>query len=70
MRDGLEMRSTGGSRLAQTMQAANTPMMRLGLLEGGLNEGVLASGQVVGAISDIPTCRDLIERTVSEPPGR
>jgi NAD(P)H-dependent flavin oxidoreductase YrpB (nitropropane dioxygenase family) len=67
LRDGLEMGSTGGRGLAQIMQAANTPMMmRLGLLEGDLSEGVLASGQVVGAISDIPTCRDLIERTVSQ----
>jgi NAD(P)H-dependent flavin oxidoreductase YrpB (nitropropane dioxygenase family) len=67
MRDGLEMRSTGGRSLAQMMQAANTPMMmRLGLIEGDLSAGVLASGQVVGVISDIPTCRDLIERTVAQ----
>ncbi len=33
---------------------------------GDLKTGVFLAGQVVGRISDIPTCRELIERTVTE----
>ena len=41
--------------------AANTPMLlRAGLVEGRTDTGVLAAGQVVGAIDDLPTCAALI----------
>ncbi len=67
MRDGFEMRRTGGRNLAQLMQAANTPtMMRVGLIEANPDDGVLASGQVVGVIDDLPGVAELIERTVAD----
>jgi NAD(P)H-dependent flavin oxidoreductase YrpB (nitropropane dioxygenase family) len=35
-------------------------------LEGELDEGFVWAGQVVGLINDVPTARELIERTVTE----
>ena len=52
---------------AQMMLAANTPMMlKAGLVEGDTDAGVLASGQVVGVLDDLPTCEELIDRVVTE----
>jgi NAD(P)H-dependent flavin oxidoreductase YrpB (nitropropane dioxygenase family) len=47
--------------------AANTPMLlRAGLVEGRTDAGVLASGQVVGMIHDLPTVAGIVEGTVAE----
>jgi len=35
-------------------------------LEGDLDKGFLAIGQVVGRINDIPTCQEIIDKTISE----
>ena len=65
-KDGREMRKTQGRSMAQMVLAANTPMMlKSGLVEGDTNAGVLASGQVVGVIDDLPTCDELISRVVT-----
>ncbi|WP_346384957.1 nitronate monooxygenase [Nocardioides sp.] len=65
-RDGREMRKSQGRSMAQMALAANTPMMlRAGLVEGDTGAGVLASGQVVGVIDDLPSCEELIERIVT-----
>jgi NAD(P)H-dependent flavin oxidoreductase YrpB (nitropropane dioxygenase family) len=46
--------------------AANTPtMLKAGLVDGDTDAGVLASGQVVGLINDLPTCEELIDRVVT-----
>lgn len=37
-----------------------------GLYDGDVHRGLFWSGQVVGRINDIPTCQELIERTVRE----
>ncbi|GAA0277409.1 NAD(P)H-dependent flavin oxidoreductase [Cryptosporangium japonicum] len=51
----------------QTMLAANTPMLlRAGLVEGDTGAGMLASGQVVGMIDDLPSCAELIEGIVAD----
>src|SRR3546814_145335 len=66
-RDGREMKKNQGRSLAQMTLAANTPMMlKAGLVEGDTNAGVLASGQVVGVLDDLPTCEELISRVVAE----
>jgi len=66
LRDGREMRKNQGRTLAQMALAANTPMMlKAGLVEGDPAAGVLASGQVVGVIDDLPTCEELIDRVVT-----
>jgi len=65
-KDGRQMRKTQGRTLGQMALAANTPMMlKAGLVEGDTGAGVLASGQVVGVIDDLPTCEELIDRVVT-----
>ena len=64
--DGREMRRAQGRSLSQTALSANTPMMlKAGLVEGDTSAGVLASGQVVGVIDDLPSCEELIDRMVT-----
>lgn len=64
--DGRAMKHGQERSWAQMVLAANTPMMlRAGLVEGDPDAGVLASGQVVGVIDDLPTCEELIDRVVT-----
>jgi hypothetical protein len=47
--------------------AANTPMLlKAALVDGKVESGVMASGQVVGVIDDLPTCQELIDRIVTQ----
>jgi NAD(P)H-dependent flavin oxidoreductase YrpB (nitropropane dioxygenase family) len=47
--------------------AANTPMMlRASMVDGRLDIGTLASGQVAGVIDDVPSCAELVQRIVAE----
>jgi NAD(P)H-dependent flavin oxidoreductase YrpB (nitropropane dioxygenase family) len=65
--DGRAMRKQQGRSLAQMTLAANTPMMlKAGLVAGDTDAGVLASGQVVGVIDDLPSCEELLDRVVTE----
>ena len=65
--DGYRMRKEQGRSLGQMALAANTPMMlKAGLVEGDTSAGVLASGQVVGVIDDLPSCEELVDRVVTE----
>ena len=61
------MRKEQEPRSAQMSLAANTPMMlKAGLVEGDTDRGVMASGQVVGVIDDLPTCEELLDRVVTQ----
>jgi len=65
--DGRAMKHGSDRSWAQMVLAANTPMMlKAGLVEGNPDAGVLASGQVVGLIDDLPSCEELIDRVVAE----
>jgi len=65
-REGRAMRKAQGRTLAQMTLAANTPtLLKAGLVEGDTAAGILASGQVVGVIDDLPTCEELIDRMVT-----
>lgn len=67
MADGRAMKHGQDRSWAQMVLAANTPMMlKAGLVEGDPSAGVLASGQVVGVIEDLPTCEELIDRVVTQ----
>ncbi|WP_375385238.1 NAD(P)H-dependent flavin oxidoreductase [uncultured Microbacterium sp.] len=47
--------------------AVSTPhRLRAGLVDGDAGAGVLASGQVVGVIDDLPTVEELVDRIVRE----
>lgn len=57
--------------LAQTMMAANAPMIiQKAMVEGDAKEGVLPSGQVAGLIRDLPTCQDLLGAIVHDAEAR
>ena len=66
IKDGQSMKHGSDRSWAQMVLAANTPMMlKAGLVEGNPDAGILASGQVVGVIDDLPTCEELIDRIVT-----
>ena len=67
LREGIAMRKTHELTWAQVLMAANTPMMlRAAMVEGDLRYGVMASGQVVGVIEDLPSVDELIARIIRE----
>ena len=67
VRQGLALRRERGLSWGQLLLAANTPMMiRTGMVDGRVDIGSLASGQVAGLIDELPTCAELVERIVAE----
>ena len=67
VREGLDMRKTQELTWTQVLMAANTPMLlRAAMVEGRNDLGVMASGQVVGLIDDLPSCAELIERMMRQ----
>ncbi|MEU3623284.1 2-nitropropane dioxygenase [Amycolatopsis coloradensis] len=68
--EGLRMKRGGDRTWSQVLMAANTPMLlRAGLVEGDRSAGVLASGQVVGLLDDLPGVGELIETIVADATG-
>ncbi|GAB20341.1 putative oxidoreductase [Gordonia effusa NBRC 100432] len=62
LRDGASMKKSGERTWQQIIMAGNTPMLlKAGLVEGNTEAGVLASGQVVGMIDNLPSCDELIQ---------
>lgn len=67
IREGLEMRKSHELGWRQVVMAANAPMLyRSALVDGNADIGVMATGQVVGLIDDVPSCAELIERIVAD----
>lgn len=67
IREGLATKHGKEQTWSQMIMAANTPMLlRAGLVDGNTHAGVLASGQVVGMLQDLPTCAELIESIVEQ----
>ena len=67
LKEGLAMRKSLDLTWAQMVMAANTPMLlKASLIDGKTESGVMASGQVVGVIDDLPTCADLVHRIIDE----
>jgi NAD(P)H-dependent flavin oxidoreductase YrpB (nitropropane dioxygenase family) len=65
--EGLATKHGKEQTWAQLIMAANTPMLlRAGLVEGDTHAGVLASGQVVGMLDDLPSVRELVEGIVAD----
>ncbi|GAA2356761.1 nitronate monooxygenase [Nonomuraea africana] len=65
--EGRRMRKGRDLSWAQVLQAANTPvLLRAAMIEGRTDLGVMASGQVVGVLDDLPTCEELIARIMAE----
>ena len=65
--EGLAMRKNAELSLSQLVMAANTPMLlKSAMVDGRPDLGVMASGQVVGLIDDLPSCQELIDRIITE----
>ena len=65
--EGTALRAAGNLSYAQMLMAANTPMLlKAALVDGNTASGVMASGQVVGVIDDLPSCQELIDRIITE----
>ncbi len=67
VREGLAMKRSQELSWSQVVMQANTPMLlRQAMVEGRPDLGVMASGQVVGVIDDLPTCEEVVDRVMAE----
>jgi len=67
VKEGLAMKKSGDLSYSQVLMAANTPMLlKAALVDGKVDAGVMASGQAVGVIDDLPSVAELIARIVAE----
>jgi NAD(P)H-dependent flavin oxidoreductase YrpB (nitropropane dioxygenase family) len=67
IKEGLNMKKNQELQWSQVLMAANTPvLLSAGLVDGDTTKGTLASGQVAGLIDDLPSCRELILRIMTE----
>ncbi len=67
IKEGLNMKKNQELQWSQVLMAANTPvLLSAGLVDGDTTKGTLASGQVAGLIDDLPSCRELIRRIMTE----
>jgi NAD(P)H-dependent flavin oxidoreductase YrpB (nitropropane dioxygenase family) len=67
VRQGAAMRHGSDLSWSQVLMAANTPMLlKAAMVDGRPDLGVLAAGQVVGLIEDLPSCAELIDRIMAE----
>ena len=65
--DGRRLKHGRELSWSQVVMAANTPMLlRTGLVQGRTDAGVLAAGQVVGVLKDLPSCEELITGIVTQ----
>ena len=61
------MTAHGAMPLKQAMMAATMPMLiQKAVVEGDIEQGVMATGVVGGRIGEIPTCQELVDRIVAE----
>jgi NAD(P)H-dependent flavin oxidoreductase YrpB (nitropropane dioxygenase family) len=67
LKEGLAMKRSGDYSWSQVVMAANTPMLlKAAMVDGRPDLGVMASGQVVGMIDDLPSVVDVVERIIGE----
>jgi NAD(P)H-dependent flavin oxidoreductase YrpB (nitropropane dioxygenase family) len=67
LREGRAMRASQDLTWSQVVMAANTPMLlKAAMVDGRPDLGVMASGQVVGLIDDLPTVAELVDRIMDE----
>ncbi|MFF1479671.1 NAD(P)H-dependent flavin oxidoreductase [Streptomyces sp. NPDC058301] len=65
--DGRALRHGKDLTWSQVLLAANTPMLlRASMVEGRVEAGVMAAGQVAGVIGDLPSVGELVGRVMGE----
>ena len=63
----LKMRRNQRLTNAQTIMAANAPMLaKKGMADGDPVAGYLPGGSIAGVIEDLPTCQELVQQIMSE----
>jgi NAD(P)H-dependent flavin oxidoreductase YrpB (nitropropane dioxygenase family) len=66
LKEGLAMKKSQDLSWAQMAMAANAPMMtKAAIVDGHPEVGILPTGQGVGAIDDLPSCQEIIDRVVA-----
>jgi NAD(P)H-dependent flavin oxidoreductase YrpB (nitropropane dioxygenase family) len=61
------MMGHGSDSFAQALMGATAPVfIQRATVEGKPDEGVMATGQVAGRLTDLPSCQELISRIVAE----
>ncbi|MBV9410491.1 MAG: nitronate monooxygenase [Acidimicrobiia bacterium] len=67
VQEGLAMKKAQDLNWSQVVMAANTPMLlKKAMVDGRPDLGVMASGQVVGLIDELPSVAELITRIIKE----
>jgi NAD(P)H-dependent flavin oxidoreductase YrpB (nitropropane dioxygenase family) len=67
VQEGLAMKKAQELNWSQVVMAANTPMLlKKAMVDGRPDLGVMASGQVVGLIDELPSVAELISRIIEE----
>ena len=67
LREGLAMKRSGGLTWSQMVMAANAPMLfKASMVDGNVESGVMAGGQVSGLIDELPSCEELIAGIVAQ----
>jgi NAD(P)H-dependent flavin oxidoreductase YrpB (nitropropane dioxygenase family) len=67
LREGLAMKKSQDLSWSQLALAANAPMLtKATMVDGHPEVGILPTGQGVGAIDELPTCQELIDRVVAQ----
>ena len=67
IKEGLAMKKSMDLSWSQMLMAANTPMLlKATMVDGKAEAGVMAGGQVVGVIDDLPSCAELVARIIAE----
>lgn len=71
IRSARGMTAHGAMPLKQAMMSATMPMLiQKAVVDGDIEQGVMATGVVGGRISEIPSCQELVDRIVAETHGR
>ncbi|WP_281180205.1 NAD(P)H-dependent flavin oxidoreductase [Actinomadura hibisca] len=69
--DGRAMKHGKDLSWSQVLMAGNTPMLlKAAMVDGRPDLGVMASGQVVAVLDDLPGCAELIDAIVAQAAGR
>lgn len=67
LRNGWKMKQSSGMTLAQTLMAANAPILiQEAMVKGHPAQGILPSGQIAGTIQDLPPVAELIQGIVND----
>ena len=67
LRQAIVMVRSSDSTIAQTLLAANAPLIiHRSMVHGSPKDGVLPSGQVAGLIDNLPACADLVAEIVDD----